>query len=88
VHEYFRTSQVPLLACGAATTRSSGRTAPWRSLAICRAEINLLDGGHFPVGEPAGEVVALIGPFLEDHLGSGRRVRLGNLNHLGGSGRI
>jgi surfactin synthase thioesterase subunit len=33
-----------------------------------RAEINLLDGGHFLLESRLAEVVALIGPFLEDHL--------------------
>ena len=33
-----------------------------------RAEINLLDGGHFLLESRLAEVVALIRPFLEEHL--------------------
>jgi hypothetical protein len=32
------------------------------------AEINLLDGGHFLLESRLAEVVALIRPFLEEHL--------------------
>jgi surfactin synthase thioesterase subunit len=33
-----------------------------------KAEINLLDGGHFLLESRLTEVVALIRPFLEQHL--------------------
>jgi pimeloyl-ACP methyl ester carboxylesterase len=69
VHEYFRTSQVPLLAVWGRNDQIFG---PDGALAFARdlprAEINLLDGGHFLLESRLTEVVALIGPFLEDHL--------------------
>jgi pimeloyl-ACP methyl ester carboxylesterase len=69
VHEYFRTSQVPLLAVWGRNDQIFG---PDGALAFARdlprAEINLLDGGHFLLESRLAEVVALIGPFLEDHL--------------------
>jgi pimeloyl-ACP methyl ester carboxylesterase len=69
VHEYFRTPQVPLLAVWGRNDQIFG---PDGALAFARdlpqAEINLLDGGHFLLESRLAEVVALIGPFLEDHL--------------------
>jgi pimeloyl-ACP methyl ester carboxylesterase len=69
VHEYFRTSQVPLLA---AWGRNDQIFGPDGALAFARdlptAEINLLDGGHFLLESRLAEVVALIRPFLEQHL--------------------
>ena len=34
-----------------------------------RAEINLLDGGHFLLESKLGAVVSLMRPFLAEHLG-------------------
>jgi pimeloyl-ACP methyl ester carboxylesterase len=72
VHEYFRTSQVPLLAVWGRNDQIFG---PDGALAFARdlpsAEIDLLDGGHFLLESRLAEVVALIRPFLEDHLAPG-----------------
>lgn len=69
VHEYFRTSQVPLLAVWGRGDQIFG---PDGALAFARdlptADINLLDGGHFLLESRLQEVVALIRPFLERHL--------------------
>ena len=69
VHEYFRNSQVPLLAVWGRNDQIFG---PDGALAFGRdlpnAEINLLDGGHFLLESRLAEVVALIRPFLEQHL--------------------
>jgi pimeloyl-ACP methyl ester carboxylesterase len=69
VHEYFRTSQLPLLAVWGRNDQIFG---PDGALAFARdlpnAEINLLDGGHFLLESRLTEVVALIRPFLEEHL--------------------
>ena len=68
VHEYFRASQVPLLAVwgrndeifGPAGALAFGRDLP-------NADINLLDGGHFLLESRLGAVVALIRPVLAEH---------------------
>jgi pimeloyl-ACP methyl ester carboxylesterase len=68
VHEYFRTSQVPLLAVwgrndeifGPAGALAFGRDLP-------NADVNLLDGGHFLLESKLDSVVALIRPFLAEH---------------------
>jgi len=69
VHEYFRTSQLPLLAVWGRNDQIFG---PDGALAFARdlpkAEINLLEGGHFLLESRLTEVVALIRPFLEEHL--------------------
>jgi pimeloyl-ACP methyl ester carboxylesterase len=69
VHEYFRASQVPLLAVWGRNDQIFG---PGGALAFARdlpaAEINLLDGGHFLLESRLAEVVALIRPFLQQHL--------------------
>jgi pimeloyl-ACP methyl ester carboxylesterase len=69
VHEYFRSSQVPLLAVWGRNDQIFG---PDGALAFARdlpnAEINLLDGGHFLLESRLAEVVALIRPFLPEHL--------------------
>lgn len=69
VHEYFRTSQVPLLAVWGRNDEIFG---PDGALAFGRdlpnAEINLLDGGHFLLESRLDAVVALIRPFLAEHL--------------------
>ncbi|MDT5187678.1 MAG: hypothetical protein QOI29_5836 [Mycobacterium sp.] len=69
VHEYFRNSQVPLLAVWGRNDQIFG---PDGALAFARdlpnAEIDLLDGGHFLLESRLTEVVALIRPFLEQHL--------------------
>jgi pimeloyl-ACP methyl ester carboxylesterase len=69
VHEFFRASQVPLLAVWGRNDQIFG---PDGALAFARdlprAEINLLDGGHFLLESRLTEVVALIRPFLERHL--------------------
>lgn len=70
VHEYFRSSQVPLLAVwgrgdeifGPAGALAFGRDLP-------HAQINLLDGGHFLLESQLDGVVALIRPFLAEHAG-------------------
>jgi pimeloyl-ACP methyl ester carboxylesterase len=66
VHEYFRTSQVPLLAVWGRNDEIFG---PDGALAFGRdlpdADINLLDGGHFLLESRLEAVVALIRPFLE-----------------------
>ena len=68
VHEYFRTSQVPLLAVWGRNDEIFG---PDGALAfgrdLPRAEINLLDGGHFLLESRLDQVVALMRPFLADH---------------------
>ena len=71
LHEYFRSSQVPLLAVwgrrdeifGPAGALAFGRDLP-------AAEINLLDGGHFLLESRLPEVVSLIRPFLARHAAS------------------
>jgi pimeloyl-ACP methyl ester carboxylesterase len=69
VHEYFRTSLVPLQAVWGRNDQIFG---PDGALAFARdlprAEINLLDGGHFLLESRLAEVVALVRPFLERHL--------------------
>jgi pimeloyl-ACP methyl ester carboxylesterase len=69
VHEYFRTSQVPLLAVWGRNDQIFG---PDGAVAFAndlpQAEINLLDGGHFLLESRLSEVVALARPFLERHL--------------------
>lgn len=74
VHEYFRTSQVPVLAVWGRNDQIFG---PDGALAFARdlpnADINLLDGGHFLLESRLDEVVALMKPFLERHLASSQR---------------
>lgn len=69
VHEYFRTSQVPLLAVWGRKDQIFG---PDGALAFGRdlpgAEIHLLDGGHFLLESRLDAAVALIRPFLERHV--------------------
>ena len=69
VHDYFRESQVPLLAVWGRNDQIFG---PDGALAFGRdlpkAEINLLDGGHFLLESRLTEVVALLRPFLAEHL--------------------
>jgi pimeloyl-ACP methyl ester carboxylesterase len=69
VHEYFRTSQVPLLAVWGRNDQIFG---PDGALAFGRdlphADINLIDGGHFLLESRLDAVVALIRPFLARHL--------------------
>lgn len=72
VHEYFRSSQVPVLAAwgrndeifGPAGALAFGRDLP-------KAEVNLLDGGHFLLESRLDAVVALIRPFLAEHASAG-----------------
>ena len=68
VHDYFRSSQVPLLAVWGRNDEIFG---PDGALAfgqdLPRAEINLLDGGHFLLESRLDAVVALIRPFLAEH---------------------
>lgn len=68
VHEYFRTSQVPLLAVWGRNDEIFG---PAGALAfgsdLPNAEINLLDGGHFLLESRLDAAVALIRPFLREH---------------------
>jgi pimeloyl-ACP methyl ester carboxylesterase len=69
VHEYFRSSQVPLLAVWGRNDEIFG---PAGALAfgadLPKAEINLLDGGHFLLESRLEAVVSLIRPFLAEHL--------------------
>jgi pimeloyl-ACP methyl ester carboxylesterase len=69
VHEYFRTSQVPLLAVWGRNDQIFG---PDGALAFGRdlplAEINLIDGGHFLLESRLDAVVSLMRPFLAQHL--------------------
>ena len=68
VHEYFQSSQVPLLAVWGRNDQIFG---PDGALAFARdlphAEINLLDGGHFLLESRLDAAVALIRPFLAEH---------------------
>ncbi|MDT5151535.1 MAG: hypothetical protein QOI01_3268 [Mycobacterium sp.] len=70
VHEYFRTSQVPLLAVWGRNDQIFG---PAGALAFGRdlpdADINLIDGGHFLLESRLDAVVTLIRPFLAEHAG-------------------
>jgi pimeloyl-ACP methyl ester carboxylesterase len=70
VHEYFRTSQVPLLAVWGRNDQIFG---PAGALAFGRdlpaADVNLIDGGHFLLESRLDAVVALIRPFLAEHAG-------------------
>lgn len=70
VHEYFRTSRVPLLA---AWGRNDEIFGPDGAVAFGRdlpaAQINLLDGGHFLLESQLDAVTALMRPFLAEHLG-------------------
>lgn len=69
VHEYFRASRVPLLA---AWGRNDQIFGPDGARAFARdlpdAEVHLLDGGHFLLESRLDEVVALVRPFLAEHL--------------------
>jgi pimeloyl-ACP methyl ester carboxylesterase len=68
VQEYFRTSQVPLLAVWGRNDEIFG---PAGALAFSRdlphAQVNLLDGGHFLLESQLATAVALIRPFLAEH---------------------
>ena len=70
VHEYFRASQVPLLAVWGRNDQIFG---PDGALAFGRdlpnADLNLVDGGHFLLESRLDAVVALMRPFLAEHLG-------------------
>jgi pimeloyl-ACP methyl ester carboxylesterase len=70
VHEYFRTSQVPLLAVWGRNDQIFG---PDGALAfghdLPNADLNLIDGGHFLLESRLHAVVALMRPFLAEHLG-------------------
>jgi pimeloyl-ACP methyl ester carboxylesterase len=69
LHEYFRDSQIPLLAVwgrndeifGPAGARAFGDDLPG-------AEVNLLDGGHFVLESHLDEVASLIRTFLSSAL--------------------
>jgi pimeloyl-ACP methyl ester carboxylesterase len=65
VQQYFRDSQVPLLAVwgqGDGGFGPAGATAFGDDLP--RAQIHLLDGGHFLLETALGDVVAFIRQFL------------------------
>jgi pimeloyl-ACP methyl ester carboxylesterase len=66
LHEYFRTSQVPLLAVWGRGDEIFGPDGA-RAFAtdLPDAEIHLLDGGHFLLESAAGEVATLIRGFLK-----------------------
>jgi pimeloyl-ACP methyl ester carboxylesterase len=65
LHEYFRKSQVPLLAVWGRGDEIFGPDGA-RAFAgdLPEAEIHLLDGGHFLLESAAAEVASLIRPFL------------------------
>ncbi|WP_432187084.1 alpha/beta fold hydrolase [Streptomyces sp. Tue6028] len=68
-HEYFRDSQVPLLAVWGAHDEifvPAGALAFRRDLP--QAEIHLLPAGHFALETHAGQAAALIGDFLARHV--------------------
>ena len=69
VHEYFRSSQVPLLATWGRNDQIFG---PAGALAFAddlpNAEIHLIDGGHFLLESRLDVVVTLVRPFLSAHL--------------------
>lgn len=69
LQEYFRSSQVPLLAVWG---RNDGIFGPAGARAFAgdlpKAEIHLLDGGHFLLESALEEATALIRPFLAAHL--------------------
>ncbi|MFJ9868748.1 alpha/beta fold hydrolase [Streptomyces sp. NPDC101165] len=68
-HEYFRTSQVPLLAVWGAHDAifvPSGALAFQRDLP--RAEVHLLPAGHFALETHADQIGALMRDFLDRHL--------------------
>lgn len=70
VHEYFRSSRVPLLAVWGRNDEifgPDGAVAFGRDLPA--AQINLLDGGHFLLESQLDAVTALMRPFLAEHLG-------------------
>lgn len=70
VHEYFRTSQVPLLAVWGRNDEIFGPAGALAFVAdLPTAEVNLLDGGHFLLESKLDAVVALMRPFLAAHLG-------------------
>ncbi|BBY46805.1 hydrolase (plasmid) [Mycolicibacterium arabiense] len=71
VHEFFRRSQVPLLAVwgrGDEIFGPEGASAFADDLP--KAEIHLLDGGHFLLESALDETASLITGFLAEHLGS------------------
>ena len=54
--------------CGAATTRSSYRRVPRHSARdLPKAEIHLLDTGHFALETHHAEIAALMRDFLQRH---------------------
>jgi pimeloyl-ACP methyl ester carboxylesterase len=73
VHQYFRDSQVPLLAVWG---RGDGGFGPEGAKAFAEdlpsAQIHLLDGGHFLLESALDDVVALIREFL-DPISTARR---------------
>ncbi|MEB3033164.1 alpha/beta fold hydrolase [[Mycobacterium] nativiensis] len=74
LHQYFRASQVPLLAVwgrGDEIFGPAGADAFAEDLP--NAEIHLLDGGHFLLESALTDVVALIRPFLAKELGEDSR---------------
>jgi pimeloyl-ACP methyl ester carboxylesterase len=65
VHEYFRSSQVPLLAAwGEGDPIFGPDGARAFSTDLPNAEIHLLEGGHFLLESAVEQVAALIGDFL------------------------
>ncbi|MGX6605034.1 alpha/beta fold hydrolase [Micromonosporaceae bacterium Da 78-11] len=72
LHDYFRTTQVPLLAVWGRGDEIFGPDGA-RAFAddLPDAEIHLLDGGHFLLESAPGEVADLIRRFFAEHLPSG-----------------
>lgn len=69
VHEYFRTSQVPLLAVWGRNDPVFGPLgAEAFRVDLPGAEIHLLDGGHFLLESALDEVVPLVRAFLTSNL--------------------
>ncbi|MUL45038.1 alpha/beta hydrolase [Mycobacterium sp. CBMA293] len=73
VHEYFRTTGVPLLAVWGRGDEIFGPAGAEAFAAdLPDAEIHLLDGGHFLLESALDEVTTLIQSFLAKHLAGGR----------------
>jgi pimeloyl-ACP methyl ester carboxylesterase len=70
LHQYFRDTQVPLLAVWGRNDEIFGPAgAQAFATDLPDAEIHLLDGGHFLLESALDEVTPLIRDFLRRHLG-------------------
>jgi pimeloyl-ACP methyl ester carboxylesterase len=74
LHEYFRASNVPLLAVWGEGDEIFGPAGASAFAAdLPEAEIHLLEGGHFLLESAGEEVAQLAGDFLDRHIGKGAR---------------